>query len=150
MRGKKGTSKKDQIAQLEMLATAKLSPSMSAQVLVHLIAAQFDSSMQRSGVSHMPISFEVEQQGGVKVASRENCLWTKCKRNIHALLQVLLDNPDLTEEATGQSAAQGEKPQMADADMMMDDDVEPIQVSPSPLACWCLSGMMRAWRLVSC
>jgi translation initiation factor 3 subunit C len=40
MRGKKGTSKRDQIAQLELLATAKIPPAMTAQVLVALISAQ--------------------------------------------------------------------------------------------------------------
>ncbi len=32
---------------------------MSAMVLVHLIAAQFDTSMTRNNVAHMPISFEL-------------------------------------------------------------------------------------------
>lgn len=40
MRGKKGTSKRDQIIQLELLATAKIPPAMTAQVLVALISAQ--------------------------------------------------------------------------------------------------------------
>ena len=79
-RGKKGTSRKEQMAQLENLATAKISPSMTAQVLVHLIAAQFDSSSTRGGVTHMPISFEMEEQDGDKrtvTESRENCVWTR-------------------------------------------------------------------------
>jgi len=45
--------------QLEHLSTAVIPPVMSAMVLVHLIAAQFDTSMTRNNVAHMPISFEL-------------------------------------------------------------------------------------------
>ena len=121
MRGKKGTSKKDQIMQLELLATAKISPSMTAQVLVQLISAQFDSSMQRGGVTHMPISFTTDDG----IPSRENCMWTKCMGNIRRLLSVLKENPELTEEATGQSAV-GEARQI---DAEFDDMEEQIQVT---------------------
>ena len=121
MRGKKGTSKKDQIIQLEMLATAKISPSMTAQVLVQLISAQFDSSMQRGGLTHMPISFANDDG----TPSRENCMWTKCMGNIDRLLKVLDENPELTEEATGQSAV-GEARQI---DTEFDDVEEQIQVT---------------------
>ena len=105
-RGKRGTSKKDQIAQLEHLSTATIPPVMSAMVLVHLIAAQFDTSMTRQSVAHMPISFEVtDETTNVTTASRANCLWTKCMHNVRKLLLVLRENPELTEEATGQQSA---------------------------------------------
>jgi translation initiation factor 3 subunit C len=132
-RGRRGTSKKDQIAQLELLSTAQIPPVMSAMVLVHLIAAQFDTSMTRNNVNHMPISFEIVEEGtGMSKSSRENCLWTKCMHNVRKLLQVLRENPELTEEATGQQSAtttsmQGAPPN--DAVEMMDADDEPLIVA---------------------
>ena len=38
-------------------------------------------------------------------SSRANCLWTKCMHNVRKLLVVLRENPELTEEATGQQSA---------------------------------------------
>ena len=131
-RGKRGTSKKDQIANLELLATAVIPPVMGATVLVHLIAAQFDTSMTRNSVAHMPISFELTDDTGATKPSRANCLWTKCMHNVRKLLVVLRENPELTEEATGQQAASaaslagGAPP---DASDMMDPDDEPLIVA---------------------
>jgi len=71
-RGKRGTSKKDQIAQLEHLSTAVIPPVMGAMVLVHLIAAQFDTSMTRNNVAHMPIAFEITEDNGNTKPSRTN------------------------------------------------------------------------------
>ena len=98
---------------------------------VHLIAAQFDASMTRQSVAHMPVSFEVtDETTGVTTSTRENCLWTKCMHNVRKLLVVLRENPELTEEATGQqSAAQaGAVAPTAEAVDMMDDD-EPLIVA---------------------
>merc|ERR1719199_261528 len=133
-RGRKGTSRKEQMQQLELLATAKISPSMTAQVLVHLIAAQFDSSITRGGVIHMPVSFEVTETDGDKTITREsrdNCVWTRCMGNIEKLLTVLKENPELTEDATGQasSAANKEAQQQAQAMMDEDDDEQPMVVA---------------------
>eukprot|EP00918_Siedleckia_nematoides_P032462 GHVU01070420.1.p1 GENE.GHVU01070420.1~~GHVU01070420.1.p1 ORF type:complete len:887 (-),score=264.92 GHVU01070420.1:71-2533(-) len=133
-RGKRGTSKKDQIAQLEHLSTATIPPVMSAMVLVHLIAAQFDTSMTRQSVAHMPISFEVtDETTNVTTASRANCLWTKCMHNVRKLLLVLRENPELTEEATGQQSASQSQAGTAGAPSaevqeMIDDD-EPLIVA---------------------
>ena len=104
-----------------------------AMVLVHLIAAQFDTSMTRNNVAHMPIAFEVTEEGtGKTTPSREGCLWSKCMANVRKLLQVLRENPELTEEATGQqsaaTAAVAGVPS-ADAAEMMDMDDEPLIVA---------------------
>jgi hypothetical protein len=131
-RGKRGTSKDEQIAQLEHLATAEISPVMKATVLVHLIAAQFDRSTVRQSVAYMPFKFEVQEEGSDAVRpSREECLWTKCMNNVKRLLEVLRANPELTEEATGQQSASalttGVPP--PDAADMMDPDDEPLIVA---------------------
>jgi translation initiation factor 3 subunit C len=85
--------------------------------------------MTRGGVSHMPVSFETVENG-VKVASRANCLWSKCMNNIRALLTVLKENPELTEESTGQADTNQIQPTNAIQPSDFDDDDEmPIQVS---------------------